>query len=123
MALLALVVASAGLLVSLLTYFHSKRRDFPRAKLQIVWGTDERGVSATAHNVGAGVATRIESKAWHPSSGTWRDLGPWATDIQPGEDFSFVHFAENDTHKRVQLAWYDAARPDVRREVESTWRP
>lgn len=122
MAILALVVASAGLLVSLLTYVHSKRRDFPRAKFQITWRTDERGVSARAHNVGAGVATRVESKAWHTSSGRWQDLGPWAVDIQPGEDYSLIHFPTNVTQKRVQLVWYDAARPDVRRLVESTFK-
>lgn len=122
MALLALVVAAAGLVLSLLTFLHSRRRDFPRAKLRIEWRNTDGKISARVRNVGAAAATRVESKVWHIGPGVWRDLGPWMVGIEPGEEYSVVTFADDDAEKRVQVVWYDAARPDVRRTVSSRWK-
>lgn len=120
MALLALVVAAAGLMLSLLTYIHSKRRDFPKARLRIEWRTRDGKLSALVRNVGAAAATRVESKVWNPGAHAWRDLGPWIGGIEPGDEYSVVTFKESGGVKRVKLVWYDPARPDRRREVEST---
>lgn len=121
LALLALVVAAASFLVSVLTYLHSRRRDFPKSKLRLTRTREEGTIQVDVESVGAGVATRIESSVWNEARKAWQNQGPWAIPMPPGEQLSAGKFDVNGPGKGVRVSWYDEARPDKRRTVTARW--
>lgn len=121
MALLALVVSAAGFLVSVMTYVHSRRRDFPRSRLRVVKDHEDQMIHLRVASVGAGIATRIESWVWDSVNKTWRNQGPWAVPMPPGEQLSAGRFEPGGHYNRLRVTWYDEMRPDKRRSTTSRW--
>lgn len=72
-------------------------------------------------SVGAGIATRIESWVWDSVDKTWRNQGPWAVPMPPGEQLSAGRFEPGGRYNRLRVTWYDQMRPDKRRSTIFRW--
>jgi hypothetical protein len=123
LALLASLVSAASLLISVLTYLHSRQRDFPRSKLRLTCMREEGEVRVEVESIGSGTATRIESAVWLADRKGWESQGAWSIPMAPGESLSAGRFDLSGPCRAVRVSWYDAARPDKKRTVTARWKP